>query len=81
MDKMIGDIVGFTGVFLCLLAYWLAYRFNVNTFLPFFMMMQIVASLCILFSLSYDFNLPVFVLEIAWLVISLKGLLKCFFIK
>ena len=72
----IADAVGLFGVFLCLLAYGLARKGQISAYKAPFIILNTVASAMVIFSLSYTFNLAAFILEIAWLIISISSLMK-----
>lgn len=73
------DIVGIAGVAAVLLAYYLLQaektRFNDYTYL----VLNGAGGLLILVSLLYEFNLSAFIIECAWIAISLYGLIKRMF--
>lgn len=77
MDYSWHDLVGNFGVMLILISYLLLQlqRLNVTDYA--YSIANSVGAACILVSLSIDFNLSAFVVEAAWLLISLYGLLRC----
>ena len=72
----IADAVGLFGVFLCLLAYALARKGKMGAGKATFILLNALASAMVIFSLCYTFNLAAFVLEVAWLIISVSSLMK-----
>ncbi len=71
------DLLGLVGVFLVLAAYLLLQLEKVSaTNLP-YLIANGLGSFLILLSLIREFNLSAFVIEIAWLMISLYGLTRC----
>ncbi len=71
------DLLGLVGVFLVLAAYLLLQLEKVSaTKLP-YLIANGLGSFLILLSLIREFNLSAFVIEIAWLMISLYGLTRC----
>ena len=71
------DLLGLVGVFLVLAAYLLLQLEKVSaTNLP-YLIANGLGSFLILLSLIREFNLSAFVIEIAWLMISLYGLMRC----
>ena len=72
------DFIGNLGVALILAAYLLVQMRRLDaTGLPFLVANGLGAAF-ILVSLLYDFNLSAFIIEIAWLLISLYGLARIF---
>jgi len=77
----IPDIIGLIGVALILLAYAaLQFERLVATDWRYSALNGIGAAL-ILVSLYYDFNLPTFVIEVAWVLISVFGLYKSWVLR
>ncbi len=71
------DLLGLVGVFLVLAAYLLLQLEKVSaTNLP-YLIANGLGSFLILLSLIREFNLSAFVIEVAWLMISLYGLTRC----
>lgn len=70
----ISTYVGLFGVFLILLAYFLLQigRVNPKDFL--YSLINLFGSICLLFSLLYNWNFPSVVIEVIWFCISLYGL-------
>ena len=68
--------IGVVGVIICLLAYYLTTQGKILSNSKIFLILNVIASLLILFSLCFYFNLPAFILEFTWLFISIMGLIK-----
>jgi hypothetical protein len=68
------DAVGLLGVVLVLLAYFLlqAGRLRGNA-LP-YQLLNAAGALFVLLSLLYAFNLPAFLMELAWVLVSIYGI-------
>ena len=72
----IANAVGLLGVILCLFAYGFARKGKMSAYGCSFLVLNTCASAMIIFSLCYSFNLAAFILEIAWLMVSVSSLLK-----
>jgi amino acid permease len=72
-SDLVGDLVGLVGVAVILLLYLLVQTDRITTDHYRFSLGNALGAACILFSLTYQFNLPSFVIETAWLAISLWG--------
>ena len=70
------DVVGTSGVALVLLAYYLLQtgRWSGHS-LP-YLMANLVGSVLLAVSLLYTFNLASFIIELAWIAISVYGILR-----
>jgi len=71
---MIFDAVGMTGVLMILITYGLVQMDRINVKGMGYSFFNGLGALLILISLYVDFNLSAFVIEAAWLLISLFGL-------
>lgn len=69
-------ILGLLGVAFILLAYLLLQLEKLPSNSRIFLGMNILGSALILVSLYFDFNLPSAIIEVAWFVISLIGLIR-----
>ncbi|MCF8371106.1 MAG: hypothetical protein K9H64_05750 [Bacteroidales bacterium] len=69
-------MLGLIGVALILLAYLLLQLEKLPSTSCIFLGMNILGSAFILVSLYFDFNLPSAIIELAWLIISLIGLIR-----
>ncbi|MEP7074742.1 MAG: hypothetical protein ABI878_02945 [Acidobacteriota bacterium] len=70
------DIVGTLGVGIIVLTYILLQAERLRSGQPIYSFLNAVRSGMILVSLYYSFNLPSFVVEVFWLVISVFGIAK-----
>jgi hypothetical protein len=74
------QIIGLFGAGLYLTSYaLLQYRRNFARSVT-YSLMNLAAAACMIISLSGDWNLAAYIIQLAWLVISAYGLYKCFFI-
>jgi hypothetical protein len=81
MKSFIFNGLGIIGVFLVLFAYYMLHlgKMAAKSFnYPF---LNLCGSLLILISLFYSWNFPAFIIQTAWAVISMYGLLKYFSAK
>lgn len=70
------DLVGNLGVFCVLATYLLVQMGRMDIRRPTYSLTNAAGAILILVSLLHDFNLSSFVIEIAWLLISLYGLIR-----
>lgn len=70
------DFVGTLGVTLILVAYFLLQTERLSGQSVGYSVVNLVGSLLITVSLVYDFNLSSFVIEVAWIAISLYGIVR-----
>lgn len=70
------NIIGLAGVFMVLIAYFFLQIEKMSADTITYSVLNLVGSIFILFSLCYHWNLSSFVIEIAWLAISLYGLVR-----
>ncbi|MGE0858803.1 MAG: hypothetical protein AB7I01_00700 [Gammaproteobacteria bacterium] len=70
------DLVGTTGVVMILVAYFLAQTERVSSQSLGYSTTNLVGSVLIAISLLYDFNLASFIIEVAWISISLYGIVR-----
>lgn len=68
------DFIGLLGVALVLAAYFFLQTGRLHFLDRRYLILNIIGSLAILFSLIFDFNLASFVIEASWVVISVYGL-------
>ncbi len=68
------DVLGSIGVAIVLAAYFLLQLERVSATRPLYLIANGLGALLILVSLVNEFNLPAFLIEAAWLLISLYGL-------
>ncbi len=74
--ELLGDILGNVGVVCFLLAYFLLQKEIVAHNQMSYLLLNLAGSLLLLFSLSINWNLPAFILETAWAMISVYGIVK-----
>ncbi len=78
MEYELHDFIGNLGVFLILASYLAVQLRRMDaTALPYVVANGLGAAF-ILYSLLFDFNLSAFIIEIAWILISLVGLLRIY---
>lgn len=70
------DFLGNIGVVLVLALYLLLQTQRMTASTPMFSFLNALGAVLILVSLIYSFNLSAFIIEAAWLVISLYGLAR-----
>ena len=70
------DIAGLVGVGLMLCAYALGQFAGMDMTRPPALLMNLSGSLMVLWSLIYKFNLPAFLMETAWALVALYGLIR-----
>lgn len=70
------DALGLLGVLLVLIAYAGGALGRLDPTKPPALMLNIVGALLILVSLAYDFNLSAFVMESAWALVGVIGLIR-----
>lgn len=73
---MVFDVIGLAGVFLILSAYFLVQSGRINPGELRYPGMNLAGAILILISLTNTFNLASFVIEIAWIGISLYGIAR-----
>ncbi len=71
------DLLGMVGVFLILAAYLLLQLERLSATRPPYLIANGLGAFLILISLLTEFNLSAFVIEAAWLLISVYGLMRC----
>lgn len=75
------DIFGMLGVVLVLVSY-IGLQFEklkangLN-----YSLMNFLGAVFIVYSLSYEFNLPSFIVEVVWMIVSLFGIFKYFYLR
>lgn len=70
------DVVGTVGVVLILAAYFLLQTERWSGQSLSYSLVNLIGSLMITVSLIYDFNLSSFIIEVAWIAISIYGILR-----
>ncbi|MCC6709637.1 MAG: hypothetical protein IT492_18955 [Gammaproteobacteria bacterium] len=70
------DVVGTGGVVLILVAYFLLQTERWSGQSLSYSLVNLIGSLMITVSLVYDFNLSSFIIEVAWIAISIYGIAR-----
>ena len=78
MTDLIFDIIGMSGTFLVVGAFFLLQLGKVNPQGLKYNLMNLTGAILLLISLCYNFNLASFVIELFWIAASLIGLYKYF---
>lgn len=73
------DFIGCLGAIVVLVAYVLLQSGNIRSEQWTYSFLNIVGAVMILYSLTYAWNLAAVGMELAWLAISVFGVLKCLF--
>jgi len=73
---LLADIIGVSGAIIILVAYFLLQANKISSEDFLYSFLNLLGSLMILVSLFYEWNLASFVIEIAWIIISLIGIYK-----
>lgn len=68
------NIAGVAGVFAILVAYFLLQQGKVTAHQPLYLWLNLWGGFAVLFSLLWDWNLPAFLMEAAWVTISAVSL-------
>lgn len=71
---LLGNIVGYIGMFLCVFAFFMVQKNNPNMLV--YNIINLVASGCLFFSLCIHFNVASISLEIFWMAGSIYGIVK-----
>ena len=78
LEGIIYNTVGTIGVAVILITYFLLQTERLKANQLEYSVMNFIGSSMILASLFYEFNFPSFVVEVAWVVISLMGIIRHF---
>ena len=70
------DALGLLGVVLILFAYFLLQAGRMRGHSPVYQLMNAFGALLVLVSLLYAFNLSAFLMELAWLAVSIYGIFR-----
>lgn len=76
MIALLFDIIGMTGTFLVVGAFFMLQLGKANATSLLYNMMNLTGAILLLISLCYNFNLASFVIEIFWIAASIIGLYK-----
>lgn len=74
--SLILNSIGIIGVAIILVTYFLLQTDRIAARELRYSVLNAIGSSCILLSLIVDFNLPSFVIEVAWVLISLMGIVR-----
>lgn len=75
-ELIIADVIGTIGVALTLIAYFLLQIDRISSTGRNYSLLNTVGAVLILFSLYYNWNTPAVIMETAWFLISLYGLIR-----
>ena len=81
MHLTISDFIGIIGVFVIMIVYILLQLEKMDAKGFWFSFLNGIGALLIIVSLFFDWNLASFLMEFAWLLISLYGVIKFFKVK
>lgn len=70
------NVLGLAGVATMLVAYFLLQCEKVTAHQPSYLWMNFLGGLAVIFSLFLDWNLPAFMMEVAWVLISAYSLVR-----
>ncbi|MCP4392928.1 MAG: cyclic nucleotide-binding protein [Alphaproteobacteria bacterium] len=70
------DSVGIAGVVVLLVSYFLLQINKLTVDGILYSLLNILAAVLVLYSLIYDFNLPSFLIQISWILISFVGIFR-----
>ena len=74
--QLLADVIGNIGVVCFLLAYFLLQRGTILHTQLSYLLLNLIGSLLLIFSLLINWNLSAFLLEAAWFFISMWGIIK-----
>jgi len=75
------DLVGTAGVLLMVIAYLLLQLEKLSGSAISYLLLNAAGAALVIISLMFRFNLPAFLMEVFWLLISLYGLMKPLFTR
>ena len=78
---MLTNTIGIIGDILVIVAFFLLQTRRIDSSHLSYSLLNILGSLAVLYSLMYEWNLPAFVIECAWVIISGWGLYSYIIIK
>lgn len=79
MESIIYNTIGTIGVGVILMSYFLLQTERIKANQLLYSVLNFVGSGLILISLFYEFNFPSFVVEAAWVLISIMGIVRWIF--
>lgn len=74
--NVVAEIIGLIGVFFILVTYLLAQSSKISVDDWTFLIGNVFGSLCVIFSLLYQWNLAAFIVEFFWTAITLFGVYR-----
>lgn len=77
MSIQLHDIVGFVGISLIVGSYFLLQAERLRSDDLKYSVLNGLGALCVLYSISFEFNLSAFLVEAFWVMISGMGILRC----
>ncbi len=78
MPDIIYNIIGVSGSMLALIAFYLLENGKLKSHDFSYLLMNLFAAIFILISLSHNWNLPAFVIEVIWAGISIYGIVSAY---
>ncbi len=72
----IPDLIGLAGVIVILIAYYLLNMGKLSAFSLKYQWLNLLGAIGIIFSLLFSFNISSFVMEVAWVFVSLLGIYR-----
>ena len=72
----VSDFVGFVGTGLIIAAYLMLQTKRMSSEQVSYSVLNLVGALCILYSLTFKFNMSAFLVELFWVGISLVGIVR-----
>lgn len=76
MNDTLFNVLGILGMALLLAGYFLLQRKLISSDSPEYLGLNLAGCILLIFSLLWFWNLPLFLLECSWALISLHGLIK-----
>jgi hypothetical protein len=70
------NVLGLGGVLTMLVAYFLLQQGKLTAHQPLYLWMNFLGGIAVILSLFWDWNLPAFMMEVAWVLISAYGLVR-----
>ena len=71
------NVIGVAGTMLILLAYFLLQTKKIDSEQLSYSLLNLFGASGVVFSLAFDWNLPSFIVESFWVVISVIGVVRC----
>jgi hypothetical protein len=77
MIGLIFDFIGLVGVFLIIFAYLSTQTGRMSSDQLSYPVINLCGSILVMISLLKSWNFPSFVIELAWIIISIMGIVRC----